>query len=145
MVRSRTNFTIAPGDKLKPSLSRWGHEMLMNMLKAKKAELEGYYAAHCNDDDRPKKKPQDCPAGEKEREKKKVPNPNPSLQRVPGPSQSELDSYAEAARQKYIFWQKVTLGVVIVGGVLTGGALFGGAAAGGAAGAGARLLPAFAW
>jgi hypothetical protein len=33
---------------------------------------------------------------------------------------------AEAARQKHLFWVKVTIGGYLVGGVLTGGALFGG-------------------
>lgn len=61
--------------------------------------------------------------------------PNPAL-----PSQSEYDSNAEAARQRYIFWQKITFGGYLVGGVLTGGALFGGTAAAGSSWA---LLPIF--
>jgi hypothetical protein len=50
--------------------------------------------------------------------------------RIPiGQSQGELDSFAEAARQRYEFWKKVTLGGYLVSGVLTGGAVFGGSAA----------------
>lgn len=61
-----------------------------------------------------------------------IPRPNPALQpRSPagipiGQSQSELDSKAEAARQRHLFWVKVTIGGYVIGTVLTGGALFGG-------------------
>lgn len=75
----------------------------------------------------------------------KAPNPirrsNPAQrpQHARMPSQAELDSMAEAARQKHLFWVKVTVGGYVVGGVLTGGALFGGGSLGG------LLIPAFAW
>ncbi len=61
-----------------------------------------------------------------------IKRPNPALQRPPharipiGQSQAELDAMAEAARQRHLFWVKVTIGGYLVGSVLTGGALFGG-------------------
>jgi RHS repeat-associated protein len=39
----------APGDETKPSLSRWGHEKIINILKANKAALEAEYAVKCSD------------------------------------------------------------------------------------------------
>ena len=56
-------------------------------------------------------------------------NPTRSPVRIPfGPSQGELDSFAEAARQRHEFWKKVTIGGYLVGSVLTAGALSGGSA-----------------
>ena len=102
-----------------------GHEMLINRLKEQLAALRGLYAARCSDPDTPSSPP--------------LPVACRAPIRIPiGQSQGELDSKAEAARQRYIFWQKVTIGGYVVGSVLTGGALFGGGSAA------AALVPAFA-
>jgi RHS repeat-associated protein len=118
----------APGDKLKPSYSRWGHEMLINMLKAKKAELEGYYAAYCRDDEKkPKKKPQDCPAGEKQKDKVPVPNPGAEAARRAANDraiQRSIDeSYAESRRLRNIAIGGTAVGIIVLAIVIgTGGA-----------------------
>jgi RHS repeat-associated protein len=118
----------APGDRLKPSASRWGHEMIINMLKAKKAELEGYYAAYCRDDEKkPKRKPQDCPAGEKEKEKVPVPNPGAEAARQAANDraiQRSIDeSYAESRRLRNLALGGAAVGVIVLAIVIgTGGA-----------------------
>ena len=106
----------APGDKQTPRISRYGHEMIINRLKAKKAEYEGMYAAKCNDPEPPK-----CPVP--------VPVPVPSpetvnnLNKLGRPFQTELDLRTYSAQEKLQFWKYATLAGALVSAVLLGGAL----------------------
>jgi len=50
-----------PGDKLKPSLSRRGHDMIINMHKRRLAELIGEYSWKCQDPPTPSPVPVSVP------------------------------------------------------------------------------------
>jgi RHS repeat-associated protein len=97
------------------------------------ADREGIEEAHAEWVNRGSPKGGNCWGG-KQPEPTKCKEPALDPKRVPvripiGQSQGELDSFAEAARQRYEFWKKVTLGGYLVSGVLTGGAVFGGSTA----------------
>jgi len=92
-----------------------------------------YKALGCDkDDSSPNPVPVPLPIPDHQKQGRKEQKKCTAPARIPiGQSQAELDSQAEAAKQYYIFWQKVTFGGYLVGSVLTGGALFGGAGAAG--------------
>ena len=97
----------APNDTQKPSLSRYGHQKLINELKARKAELEGYIKAYCNDNDDNNRQPEpvieSCPI------KIKTPSNQPTME--------ELRLQIESAQQMEQFWTKVFVGSAIAGAV----------------------------
>lgn len=118
----------APGDVQKPSLSRWGHEKIINVLKAKRDELKGLHAAKCNDPE-PDSKPT-CPVPVAE------PNADSKARRLANERaiQRSIDaSYAESERLRRNAIVASAIGVFVIAVVVrTGG------------GAGA-LLPALAF
>jgi RHS repeat-associated protein len=93
----------AAGDSKNPALSRWGHQKIINELKARKAELEGYVSAYCNDDDNNPPEPESCP----------IKVGIPSIQ----PTMEELRLQIESAQQMEQFWTKVLVGSAVGGAV----------------------------
>jgi len=119
-----------------------GHQEQYEGWRKRLSDLLDEWKRNCEGKGGPRP-PGQCWSARKQPAPSPISRPNPALQRpphsrVPIQTQAELDAFAEAARQRHLFWVKVTVGGYVVGGVLTGGALFGGSLPG-------LLLPAFAY